>query len=1109
MRRRVWLRNALLVGNAAAIGVPPARQLRLRLGTPAYLAFPSSEDISRKTKRDVVVGKGAIVCAASACAMFGGSESVRFDSTATCTAASSLSPPSSLPPSPPRPATSSFDCAKPLADGHHQNRAVSCNGGASSRRTGCCGSTLPTPGVRLRLGRGGRYGEGDGKDTVTEREGGREGRETATRDSQRRFRAYVLRTSAMGTHPHPRSPLSCFAVRRRPFIALTTLTAECRIASPGAATTSFEDDARRLHGYDVSGSVEREGDGEGNPSDVDIAYAFCFSFLVHLALGAWGTVVDAAYRVGRSGRVDIHGAAAERESLVIENASAAVSASGIDACGYRRQMESPHLASIYHRLPRRCTPTYPAIVFAVAVALAPAVVGRAAVGRTAMRRCGERAKRRDAALREIATVTMDELEALRAIPTRNVGGYFLSPLFRFELSASLCGFSFHSHTLRTFASYLHVLISQDLLPLERRDISVTRVSVDKVSAPIMRPLKALTHVGVSTQLSSNRRLKRLAPATRDTIVLVSVDSNAQLFLKMRDTALAELLLDGPVLIAFGIARIALQIHRDIRAHFNNSVDLSTLCSLSTHEIALPSRLVGTRHPRLGAPCAKQITKSLKVNTKNLMPKELSLLGDLVLQADTIAALKPKEVLNDFIRGELTAEGMKLENIQYQNRTSVIMTNDSGQELIGHADGAKGRTNDIKFKGTALTGKLAAVRVVGKEELTNAEKARDEFILLALHGELQSEQREEALHVPFMLQTRPPGTGKTKIISAAAAVWEDDGSPAWIVAQSNVAVKNIAEKLAQLKFLVWTDELMADERGIACMLADARIVLSTLSTLSNPGLDHAGISFLVPVEKLVVDEASQINGFDFVVWTHLPGPLRIYVFHKSLEQVYFFGDPLQLPPYGQDQVSQLKSIFDFEHLRHLTEFLDTQYRMPVPIGEFISARVYNRRLRSQNDITSMDCVAFIDVVKGVETASALSWKAGHDFCVIIPYDTQRAAIERQLKAENLSHDAIFNVNSFQVRTDAPGFLRSLNPMNRHSGYCDLFIISPLSRGSNSPGTARAYYGIGDMVESWRRPMIKDSDFLPLPSTSAFARQTQTKVISKLQHIEYPTEYPKQP
>ncbi|KAJ6468871.1 AAA domain-containing protein, partial [Mycena sanguinolenta] len=63
----------------------------------------------------------------------------------------------------------------------------------------------------------------------------------------------------------------------------------------------------------------------------------------------------------------------------------------------------------------------------------------------------------------------------------------------------------------------------------------------------------------------------------------------------------------------------------------------------------------------------------------------------------------------------------------------------------------------------------------------------------------------------------------------------------------------------------------------------------------------------------------------------------------------------------------------------------------------------------------------------------------EFCVITPYDAQRAAIERQLKAENLQHDAIFNVDSFQgneadyvlvsvVRTDAPGFLRSLNRMN---------------------------------------------------------------------------------
>ncbi|KAJ7212890.1 AAA domain-containing protein [Mycena haematopus] len=63
----------------------------------------------------------------------------------------------------------------------------------------------------------------------------------------------------------------------------------------------------------------------------------------------------------------------------------------------------------------------------------------------------------------------------------------------------------------------------------------------------------------------------------------------------------------------------------------------------------------------------------------------------------------------------------------------------------------------------------------------------------------------------------------------------------------------------------------------------------------------------------------------------------------------------------------------------------------------------------------------------------------NFCVITPYDAQRAAIERQLKAENLPHHAVYNVDTFQgneadyvlvsvVRTEAPGFLRSLNRIN---------------------------------------------------------------------------------
>jgi broad-specificity NMP kinase len=45
---------------------------------------------------------------------------------------------------------------------------------------------------------------------------------------------------------------------------------------------------------------------------------------------------------------------------------------------------------------------------------------------------------------------------------------------------------------------------------------------------------------------------------------------------------------------------------------------------------------------------------------------------------------------------------------------------------------------------------------------------------------------------------PPGTGKTTTITAAAQVWDSRKFSVWIVAHSNVAVKNIAEKLFDKK-----------------------------------------------------------------------------------------------------------------------------------------------------------------------------------------------------------------------------------------------------------------------------------------------------------------------
>lgn len=48
------------------------------------------------------------------------------------------------------------------------------------------------------------------------------------------------------------------------------------------------------------------------------------------------------------------------------------------------------------------------------------------------------------------------------------------------------------------------------------------------------------------------------------------------------------------------------------------------------------------------------------------------------------------------------------------------------------------------------------------------------------------------------------------------------------------------------------------------LNGCHIILSTLSALSNPALQDNGTFDLVPVQGLVVDEASQINIFDYLV-----------------------------------------------------------------------------------------------------------------------------------------------------------------------------------------------------------------------------------------------------
>ena len=49
-----------------------------------------------------------------------------------------------------------------------------------------------------------------------------------------------------------------------------------------------------------------------------------------------------------------------------------------------------------------------------------------------------------------------------------------------------------------------------------------------------------------------------------------------------------------------------------------------------------------------------------------------------------------------------------------------------------------------------------------------------------------------------------------------------------------------------------------------LIAGSKIVLCTLSMISNPALYENGTFEVVPFNRLVIDEASQINAFEFMV-----------------------------------------------------------------------------------------------------------------------------------------------------------------------------------------------------------------------------------------------------
>ncbi|KAG5339814.1 hypothetical protein C0989_003495 [Termitomyces sp. Mn162] len=525
--------------------------------------------------------------------------------------------------------------------------------------------------------------------------------------------------------------------------------------------------------------------------------------------------------------------------------------------------------------------------------------------------------------------------------------------------------------------------------------------------------------------------------------------------------------------------------------------------------------------------SKLLVSLPEVNTNALDTKHLVVIAKVIRDADRIVALKPTRQKNDIEKNYSHKQG-KLElrssrfktRLMHQTDQTIEIHTTSNKAISAKVTRVTGRAASLNLH-DHLYGEIRSVTTVGRDALTKAEEVRDRIALGVLtrsNGIMQhpfvqriwlpSDKVSWAKTPSFFLPVAinfparalnlsqikavnvilshkdahrvtlihgPPGTGKTTVIAAAVTSIISSRDPertVWVAAQSNVAVKNIAEKLADVGFLdfkilvskdfhfewlidvnrhehlygnivsnlIRSDDFSGDIVGTERLLLGSRVILCTLSMLSHEKLKF--FILIVPPQTIIVDEASQIEVGDY-----LP-PLQR--FRMTLRKLVLIGDDKQLAPYGRGEIPELRSIFEMPHLRQGAVLLDTQChyfhilyndsinrylathidRMPTPIGNFISQEVYNGRLKSVHPIEEWLSCSFIDVATGREEKCGNSWvnlrevaiatsiagilySLGKSFRMITPYDAQRSKLEDALKGTRVPwEDRCFNVDSFQ-------------------------------------------------------------------------------------------------
>ncbi|KAF8920398.1 AAA domain-containing protein [Mucidula mucida] len=544
----------------------------------------------------------------------------------------------------------------------------------------------------------------------------------------------------------------------------------------------------------------------------------------------------------------------------------------------------------------------------------------------------------------------------------------------------------------------------------------------------------------------------------------------------------------------------------------------------------------------------------RIHTQGLTPELLDTIKTMVETTRQVGALQPTNVQHQYISSKVEgAKALDVEMKAYSNRfrrdqeIRVVQKTASGDTIVRSAvsGSTMGKHGAIVFGDSRILNDnktLTSIVSTSRAGPTNAELRTKEILLNVLEGNfdvfranlwvcnilmplndqpswpadwfpshppfdpvkqeshparqhLNRSQQAALDHMlsvnPVTIVQGPPGTGKTSVIAAYVQTALDLGhSGIWLIAQSNVAVKNIAEKLLKVGFTAWRllvsndfkdgwhDHLYTDLTSYIITseefrqlpshrITGVKVYLSTLSMLSSRKLST------LPEECPFGDSSSTRHlrsRWQNISTFSLPS-------RKLSRKCALSGIQSSCLRSVLMMWKSSKVFLRFNICRR-AGFFSIHNRMPPQLGDFISRSIYSGQLKSwdKHPVTEdIQALYLINVKEGKERktqaesfeniaeAAAIITLAEHlqnqntSYKIITPYDGQRNLIENKLREQELQwENTCFNVDSFQgneedtiiisvVRSRSIGFLKSLRRTNVMLTRCkrQMFVFTSKS------------------------------------------------------------------